>query len=178
MLQTNQLCESTTTIRSAGNKCSSNGNTRVALSMAHRKWAGQKKRESSIIALLLLRGKPAFLVLDPQAKMGAVWSYTSSLSRLFTTKKIDRITVKFLWFSGKLGHGGKLKFFVQHSVSLHIDHCIIKKWPFICCWLFRQEDWFSQMIELWEIPTSVLFLCWNNTYLQAKCAEMLTCENN
>lgn len=29
------------------------------------------------------------------------------------------------------------------------------------------------MMELWKIPTSVLFLCWNSTYLQAKYAEML-----
>lgn len=110
-LQKYQLCKSTTTFRSAGNKCSSNGNTRVALSVAHRKWAGHKKRESSLTAGLRK-------ALDPRAVMSAVWRYTSSISGWFITKKLDRITVKFLCFSGGLWHGGKVRGFLFSTLSL------------------------------------------------------------
>lgn len=137
-----------------------------------------RKRDSPL--LLLSSGKPAGLGLVPQAIMGAVCRYTRNLPRWFTIKKLDRITVKFLCFLGVWGVGERVRFcggvFSTLSLFILITASSESGPLFAAEYLGKKTDFHKRM--LWKIPTSALFLLWNNNYLQAKYAEMLKRENN
>lgn len=107
-----------------------------------------RKKDSPSSLLLLSQGKPAFLDLIPWTLMKELWRYTSILSRWFVTKKLHRITVKFLCICVC---SAPCLLFTLTTASLKND-------PLICYWIFRQEDCSTQMRMLQKTPTSAQFL--------------------